>query len=70
MKQVSALIAGWPSGIASHAQTRDWPKRANDYSPLHAKPHVSSSINPANFSFFCPLWGKKYFRFAGGKSEN
>ncbi len=21
------------------------------------------------FFFFCPLWGKKYFRFAGGKAE-
>jgi hypothetical protein len=26
-------------------------------------------INTAAFSYFCPLLGKKYFRFAGGKAE-
>jgi hypothetical protein len=26
-------------------------------------------INPANFSFFWPLWGKKYFRFAEGPAK-
>mgnify|MGYP006277497667 CR=1 FL=1 len=25
--------------------------------------------HPGNYFFFCPLWGKKYFRLAGGKAE-
>ena len=25
---------------------------------------------PDKFFFFCPLWDKKYFRFAEGKSEH
>ncbi len=41
----------------------------NDGGTETGHPCVSYLINPANYFFFCPLWGKKYVRFPGGKAD-
>jgi len=47
---------------------KPWERRGETSFAFGSSAHVSPLIKLANF-LFCPLWGKKYFRFAGGKAE-
>jgi hypothetical protein len=46
---------------------KPWERRGKTSFAFGSGAHVYSLIKLANI--FCPLWGKKYFRFAGGKAE-